>query len=90
MLHQMTWPTQSPNLNIFEIVGDELDHRMKGKQPTSAQHMWEHISNSVGKAFQVKLVVRMLRVCKADIKGKGNFEESQIYFHLFNTFLVTT
>jgi hypothetical protein len=36
--------------------------------------MWE-----LGKAFQVKLVERMPRVCKAVIKAKvGTFEESQI------------
>jgi hypothetical protein len=46
---------------------------------------------SVGKAFQVKLVERMPRVCKAVIKGKGGyFEKSQIYFDLFNKCLVTT
>jgi hypothetical protein len=45
----------------------------------------------VGKAFQVKLVEIMPRVGKAVIKAKGGyFEESQIYFDLFNTFLVTT
>ena len=34
---------------------------------------------TVGKAFQVKLVERMLRVCKAVIKAKcGYFKESQI------------
>jgi hypothetical protein len=34
---------------------------------------------TVVKAFQVKLVERMLRVCKAVIKAKGGyFEESQI------------
>jgi hypothetical protein len=34
---------------------------------------------TVGKAFPVKLVERMPRVCKAVIKGKGGyFEESQI------------
>jgi hypothetical protein len=34
---------------------------------------------TVGKAFLVKLVERMPRVCKADIKAKsGYFEESQI------------
>jgi hypothetical protein len=39
----------------------------------------------------MKLVERMPRACKAVIKAKGgNFEESQIYFDLFNTFLVTT
>ena len=41
VLHQMTWPPQSPDLNPIEIVWDELDRRVKEKQPTSAQHMWE-------------------------------------------------
>ena len=42
---------------------------------------------TVGKAFQVKLVERMPRVCKAVIKAKGGyFDESQIYLDLFNTF----
>jgi hypothetical protein len=35
--------------------------------------------NTVGKAFQVKLVERMPRLCKAVIKAKGAYvEESQI------------
>ena len=34
----MTWPTQSPDLNPIEMVWDELDRRVKEKQPTSAQH----------------------------------------------------
>jgi hypothetical protein len=41
VLHQMTWPPQSPDLNPIEIVWDELDRRVKENQPTSAQHMWE-------------------------------------------------
>ncbi|CDQ73639.1 unnamed protein product [Oncorhynchus mykiss] len=41
VLHQMTWPLQSPDLNPIEMVWDELDRRVKEKQPTSAQHMWE-------------------------------------------------
>ena len=41
MLHPMTWPTQSPDLNPIEMVWDELERRVKEKQPTSAQHMWE-------------------------------------------------
>ena len=41
VLHQITWPPQSPDLNPIEMVWDELDHRVKEKQPTSAQHMWE-------------------------------------------------
>ena len=41
VLGQMTWPPQSPSLNPVEMVWDELDHRVKAKQPTSAQHLWE-------------------------------------------------
>jgi hypothetical protein len=41
--------------------------------------------------YLMKLVERMPRVCKAVIKAKGGyFEESQIYFDLFNHVLVTT
>ena len=44
-------------------------------------------SKTVGKAFQVKLVERMPRMCKAVIKANcGYFEESQIYFDLFKLF----
>ena len=39
VLHQMTWPPQSPDLNPIEIVWEELDCRVKEKQPTSAQHI---------------------------------------------------
>uniref|UniRef100_A0AAZ3RXL7 Tc1-like transposase DDE domain-containing protein n=1 Tax=Oncorhynchus tshawytscha TaxID=74940 RepID=A0AAZ3RXL7_ONCTS len=41
VLHQMIWPPQSPDLNLIEIVWDESDRRVKEKQPTSAQHIWE-------------------------------------------------
>ena len=77
MLYQMTCPPQSPDLNPIEMVLDELDRRVKEKQPTSAQHMWELLQD--GKTFLMKLVERMPRVFKAVIKAKGGyFEESQI------------
>ena len=36
VLHQMTWPPQSPDLNSIEMVWNKLDRRVKEKQPTSA------------------------------------------------------
>ena len=40
VLHPMTGPPQSPDLNPIEMVWDESDRRVKEKQPTSAQYMW--------------------------------------------------
>ena len=37
VLHQMTWPPQSPDLNPM-MVWDEMDRRVKAKGPTSARH----------------------------------------------------
>ena len=42
----MTWPPQSPNLNPIEMVWDELDSRVKEKQPTTAKRMWELLQDS--------------------------------------------
>jgi transposase len=72
VLHQMTWPPQSHDLNPIEIVWDELDLRLKEKQPTSRS---AYVGSPVGKAFQVKLVERMPRVCNAIIKPKGGYFE---------------
>ena len=79
----MTKPRQSPDLNPIEMVWDELDCRKSSKQVLS---ICGNSFKTVGKAFQVKLVERMPRVCRAVIKAKGgNFEESKIYFDLVNT-----
>jgi hypothetical protein len=58
----------------------------------SSQQVLNICGNSfktVGKAFQMKLVERMPRVCKAVIKV-GYFEESKIQNILSDTFLITT
>ena len=90
VLHQMTWPPQSPDLNPIEMVWDELDHRVMEKQ----QQVLSICGNSfktVGKAFLMKLVERMPRVCTAVIKAKGGyFEEYKIYVGVLNTFMGTT
>uniref|UniRef100_A0AAZ3PUP8 Tc1-like transposase DDE domain-containing protein n=1 Tax=Oncorhynchus tshawytscha TaxID=74940 RepID=A0AAZ3PUP8_ONCTS len=36
VLHQMSWPPQSPDLNPIEMVWDYLDCRVKEKQPASS------------------------------------------------------
>ena len=41
VLHQITSPPQSLDLNTIEMVWNELDRRLKEKQPTSVQHKWE-------------------------------------------------
>ena len=69
----MTWPPQSPNFNEIEMVWNELDRRVKEKRPTIAEHMWELLQ-----AFQVKLVERMPRVCKA-VKAKCGFLKNLKY-----------
>ena len=46
VLHQMTWPSQSPDLNPIEMFWDELDCGVKEKLPKSAQHMWELLQDS--------------------------------------------
>ncbi|CDR00438.1 unnamed protein product [Oncorhynchus mykiss] len=90
VLHQMTWPPQSPDLNPIEMVWDELDRRVKEKQPTNAQHMWELLQDC-WKTFQVKLVERIPRVCKSVIKAKGGYFENLKYILICLTlFLVTT
>ena len=78
VLHQMTWPPQSHDLNPVAMVWDELDCRVKEKQPTSAQHMWKLLQDcwkSIPGDFLMKLVERMPRVCKAVIKEKGGYFE---------------
>ncbi|KAK6307621.1 hypothetical protein J4Q44_G00227690 [Coregonus suidteri] len=65
VLHQMTWLPQSPDLNPIEMVWDESDGRVKEKQLSICGNYFK----TVGKAFVVKLVERMPRVCKAVIKA---------------------
>ena len=72
VLHQMTWPPQSHDLNPFEMVWDELDRRVKEKQPTSARNMCELLQDCWK---SIKLVERIKRERKAVIKAKGGYFE---------------
>ena len=71
----ITWP--QPNWDGFGLVG--LQSERKAVNTCSAYVG----TQTVGKAFHMKLVERMPRVCKAVVKAKGGyFEESEIYFDL--------
>jgi hypothetical protein len=87
----MSWPPQSPDINQIEMVWDESDCIVKESSQQVLIHMCE--ITTAGKAFQVTLVERMPRVCKAIIKEKAGYLKNlnyKIYLDLFNTFLVTT
>ena len=71
----MTWPPQTPDLNLTEMVWDELDHSVKAKQPTSAQHLWELLLQTIPADYLMKLIEECSTVNKA--KG-GYFEEYKI------------
>ncbi|CAJ0917575.1 unnamed protein product [Ranitomeya imitator] len=78
VLHKVTWPPQSPDLNPIEMVWGELDRRVKAKGPTSAKHLWELLQDcwkTIPGDCHLKLIKRMPRVCKAVIKAKGRYFE---------------
>ena len=78
----MEWPAQSPDLNPIELVWDELDRRVKAKQPTSATHMWELLQQcweELSEQYLIFIAERMTQVCSAVIFAKGGyFDESKI------------
>ena len=82
VLHQVTWPPQSPDLNPIEMVWDEMDCRVKAKGPTSAQHLWELLQDcwkTISGDYLMKFTERIPRVCKAVVEANGGyFEESEI------------
>ena len=69
-------------LNPIELVWDELDRRVKAKQPTSATHLWEFLQQcweELSEQYLISIVERMPRVCPAVISTKGGyFDESHI------------
>ena len=76
VLHQMTRPSQSPELNPIEMVWT-AEWRKSIYQVLSICGL---SFKTVGKAFLMKLVERMQRVCKAVIKAKGGYvQEFKIY-----------
>jgi hypothetical protein len=83
-------PLQSPDLKPIEMVWDELDRQSEGKAANKCSAYvgtTSYVGTTVGKAFQVKLIDRMPRMCKAVIKvATLKNLKSKIYVFLFNTF----
>uniref|UniRef100_A0A672IVI6 Transposase Tc1-like domain-containing protein n=1 Tax=Salarias fasciatus TaxID=181472 RepID=A0A672IVI6_SALFA len=81
-LKNMECPAQSPDLNPIELVWDEIDRRVKAKQPTSATHLWELLQQTweeLSEDYLISVVERMPRVCSAVISAKGGyFDESTV------------
>ena len=59
VLHQMIWLPQSLDLNPFEMFWDELDHRVKEKQPTRSKHMLEFLQDCWKSNFFVTRLFQM-------------------------------
>ena len=58
----MEWPAQSPDLNPVELVWDELDRRVKAKQPTSTTRLWELLQQcweELSEQYLISIVERM-------------------------------
>ena len=73
---------QSVDLNFIELVWDELDQKVKAKQPRSMVHHWELLQESWEELSYLNLqslVERMPRICEAVIVAKGgHFDDSKV------------
>lgn len=79
-LQIMEWPGQSPDLNPIELVWDEVDRRVKAKQPTSATHVWKLLQQCWKELKYLISIVERTGVCSALISAKsGYFDESTFF-----------
>lgn len=73
-IETLPWPAQSPDLNPIEHIWDEMERRMKGRNPSNAQALRELIIetwNSIGPDVTKKLVETISKRCRAVILNKG-------------------
>ena len=79
----MSWLAQSADLNPIELVWDELDQKVRAKQPTSAAHLGQHLQESwaeLSSIYLQSLEERMLNICEVVIAkvGGGHFDEGKV------------
>ena len=46
-LQPISWPAQSADLNLVEVVWDELNRKVRTKQLISAAHLWQILQESL-------------------------------------------
>ena len=91
VLRQMTWPPHKPSW--VGLGWDEA--QSEGKRANKCQHLWEVLRDcwkTISGDYLMKIIERVLRVCKAVIKAKGCYLKNLKYktcFELFHTFLFT-
>ena len=96
VLQLMSWLAQSADLKPIELVWDELDWKIRAKQPTNVTHLWCFLQESwveLSSVYLQSLVERMLRICEEVIVAKGgHFDDSKVYeiflFFWFNLYLM--
>ena len=91
ILQQISWSAQSADLNSIEHMQDELDAKVRAKQPTSAAHLWQLLQESWAELFSVYLQSlgrRMLRICEAVIAAKWMNPKVYEVFCFFKLYLI--
>ena len=74
----MSYPVQSANLNPIEAVWDDLDRKVRAKQPTSAPHLWKILQESsaeVSSFYVQSLVERKRRLYEAVVAAKWSHSD---------------
>lgn len=74
VLQKMTWPPQSPDLNIIEQMWDLLDLKLAKDQRNTPDQMWRRVQEAWAKIRPneiQKYTDTMPKRCQAVIAAKG-------------------
>ena len=82
-IFQLTFsPVRSVDLNPIELLWDEIDWKVRAKQPTIMAHLWQLLQESwveLSSVYPQHLVERMPRICEAGKTAKSrHFDESKV------------
>ena len=68
VIQLMSWPAQSANLNPIELAYDELNQKVRAKQPTSDAHLWQHLQESWGELSSLYLQLLVEKFYESHLK----------------------